>query len=364
MKRCLTVVIFLLLFSVTASAESLYSDQYELSGARELYGELSDSAKDFFDSTGADPADPNWVNRMTAGNIFGEVVNFLRTGGRTPLFVGVQMLGLLVLYAAANTVEKLRPYGGISAYVFMLITAVGVLTPLFSLIGACVAAVKGSAAFMLSFVPVYAGILTVSGQAASASGMSVLLLAASEAVSSLAAFVILPLMGCYLAIGLIGDLTPDTGVARLGEGIKKTAIWVLGLILTLFLGLLSVQTTVNASADTVGLRTAKFVLGSFVPVAGSALSESLSTLTASVGLLKSSVGMYGVVAVAFTVLPAVLELLLWRLTLFGIGAVSEMFGIKQGTALFKSADSVLAVLTGVLLFTAVLFIISLAVVSR
>ena len=69
---------------------------------------------------------------------------------------------------------------------------------------------------------------------------------------------------------------------------------------------------VNSSADTLTAKTARFIIGSSVPVAGGVLSEALGTVTASVTLLKSSVGIYGAAACAAILLPLITELLMWR----------------------------------------------------
>ena len=83
----------------------------------------------------------------------------------------------------------------------------------------------------------------------------------------------------------------------------------------------------------------------------------------SVGLLKSSVGMFAVVAIAAVVLPVVIEMLIWRLVLFGLETVSELLGTQMKTDILRAADSVLAVLIGVMLFVAALFIISLGIIA-
>ncbi len=363
-KRFVFILLFLMVFSLPVLAEEdTYKEQYKVSGAEQLEGLLSDSAKEFFSSFEIDPEEPNWVNKITAENIFSQIWSFLREGGREPFRAAAQMVGITVVFAAVGLSERLAPYRTTLSYVFMLITAAGVLLPLFSLISSTISAVKGSATFMTSFIPIYAGILTVGGQGTVASGMSFLLLFAAQGVNLVASFVIMPLMSCYLGMGLVSSTMPGGAVA-LGETIKKAATWLLSLSLTVFLGLLSIQTAVNADADSAGLRTIKFVLSSIIPVTGGALSESMTTLTSSLKLLRSSVGMYGVAALGISALPLVLELLLWRLSLYLATAVGELFGVKEGVNILKCADCVVATLVGIILFTASLFIISLAVVTN
>lgn len=363
MKKIIITVLLLLAFAFPVSAETTYQEQFDASGARDIYDFVPNDTIIIIDRMGIDVSDADWVNNLEPKNIFKEVIGFFSSGMKAPLSCAAAMTGLIILISAVNTFEDFKPYSGISSVVFAICFSLGILVPLFSLIESCSSAVKGISTLMSGFIPVYAGILTVSGEGLTASGMSFLLLFAASAISSVSSFVIVPLMSCYLGIGVVGSASELTSTARLGEAIKKAAIWILSFALTLFLGLLTIQTSVNAAADNLGVRAARFMIGSFVPVAGGALSESLTTLLGSLKLLKSSVGMFGVLAIAVSVIPVIAELLCWRLVLFLLDAAAELFGTNLKTDVIKAADSVLAVLIGVLLFSGALFIISLAIVT-
>ena len=364
MKRIILILVLLLLFSFSASAEDIYKEQYDLTAIDELQNSLGNRVKEFFSDFGIDPSDSDWVNKLDGENIFLHVIKFLKEGGRGPLKATAGMMGVIILFSAANLFERAAEYKSVISYIFTLVTAASVFLPMLSLISAVTDAVRGTATFMTSFVPIYAGILMAGGKGITASGMSFLLLFAAEGVNLIASFLVLPLMSAYLGMGLIGGIMQGGSPLALGETVKKASTWLFSLTLTIFLGLLSIQTAVNASADSAGLRTVKFVLGSLVPVTGGALSETLSTLTSSVKLLGSSVAMWAVLALGISVLPIVLELLLWRLALYISSAAAELFGIREGVNLFRCADTVLSTLLGVIIFTGSLFIISLAVVTN
>lgn len=363
MKRILIFLCIIFCLSLPVKAENFYEEQYNISGVDELKYSLSPGAKEFLESNDIDAKNPNWVNTITAGSIFDELLSFVKDGFKTPLKSGLAMLGVIIIFAAVLSIENMKQYGETISYIFAPICVLIIFVPVFSLIESAMTAAKAGSTFMLSFVPVYAGILTVSGNVGTASGMSLLLLAAAEAVSVLSSFVIVPLMGSYLSIGLVSGVSKNGSSVALGELIKKTAMWLLSIALTIFLGLLSIQTVVNSSADGLSMKTAKFVLGSFLPVAGGAISESLATVIASLKLLKSSVGMYGVVAVGAIIIPVVLQMFIWRFVIFLLTAAEGLLGIKLGTDIFKAVDSVLSVLIGVMLFCGGLFIISLGIVA-
>ena len=363
MKKTIFIILFIILFSFNALAEDFYSEQYESSGAEGLYDLLPQEAERVIENFDIELENPNWVNNLTAEGVFNQIMDFVKTGAKTPLKCGGALLSVILLISAANTFEGFKPFRDVASYIFTLSAGAGVLIPMFSLIESSAQAVKGISVLMDGFIPTYAGILSLGGQVATASGMSFLLLGAAGLVGSLSAFVIVPLMSCYLGVAAAGSVMPTGTTNRLGDGIKNIAMWVLSLALTLFLGLLSIQTTVNKAADNLTLKTAKFMIGSFIPVAGGALSESLGTLISSVSLLKSTVGMFAVVAIAAIILPVVLELLIWRVILFGLGVVSELLGVSFKTDIITAADSVLAVLVGVMLFIGAIFIISLGIIA-
>ena len=139
-------------------------------------------------------------------------------------------------------------------------------------------------------------------------------------------------------------------------------MWIMAFISTVFLGILGIQTAVNSSADSLVSKTAKFIIGSSVPVAGGVLSEALGTVTASMGLLKSSVGIYGALACAAMLLPLIAELLIWRLVLLVTSAAAELVSLSEISGLLRAVDSMLSVLAGVILLVGAMFIISLAAV--
>lgn len=363
-KKFLTVIFIVLLLSVPVNAEQndLYSEQFELSGADELEDVLPDETKEYMQEFGIDASDYNWVNSLTAESVFAHIWSFIRSGAKTPFLTGGGILAVILISAALGSVTKNEGVMTASLYASSLSTAAVAAAPIFSVITASVNAMKGCATFMSAFVPVFAVIVAAGGMTATSVSMSALLLGAAQGVSYVSNFVVTPLMGGYLAVSITSSVSPIVNQTGIANAIKKVALWIMSLVSTVFVGILGIQTAVNSSADTLSLKTVKFIVGSSVPVAGSALSEALNTVTASMGLLKSSVAIYGVLACLIIFLPLLIELLLWRATLLLTGAVADIFSLNKISGLLKSIDTVMSLLISVILLTGAMFIISLTVV--
>ena len=362
MKKFLIFIVLIFAFSIPVSAnDDIYNSTYDSIGGSSIEQSLDQSVRDFFIANEISPSDYEWVNRLTDRAVMSHIVDFVTGGIKEPLKTAVVIMGV-ILITAALTAFGGNSYANTATFSSVLAITAIISGNIWQSVSAAVNSLKGCSSFMLSFVPVFASVTALSGKAVTAVSMSALLLFATEAVAFVCSFAILPLMGGYLALSISTGVSPLLDNTGLADSIKKISMWILSLLGTLFIGILSIQTTVNSAADSVTLRTAKFILGTSVPVAGGVLSEAVSTVSASVGLLRSSIGIYGVVALGFILLPVLLELIIWRCVLFVTTALCELFSLNKISCVLKAVDSMLSVLVGVVLLIGATFIISLTVV--
>ena len=357
MKRVLIFFIVLMILSIPVKAE-----EYSVEASQAVENSLDSETREYLEENGIDINSTDWISEIDAQTVFGHIWEFFKSGASIPLKAGCSALGIILITASFSAFSSGKGVLPTAVYVGVL-CIVGILAvPIYSAVTAAVSAIKGCATFMLSFVPVFAAVVTVSGGAVTSVSMSTLLLAAAEGISAAAAFVILPIMGGYLAVGISSSVSPLCDNFAVAESIKKIAMWILSLITTVFLGVLSIQTAVNSAADSLTLRTSKFIVGTVVPIAGAAVAEAAGTVTASMQMLKSTVGIYGIIALAVILLPIILELCLWRIVMMLLNFASGMLGEGKTAALLKAIDAMLSLLIGIILLVGVGFIISLNIV--
>lgn len=362
-KRLVLAIIIMFCVTGVVSAEEtdLYKEQFSALGVEELEDDLPDSAQSFLEELSLDISDSGWVNSLTSEGFFSHVWGFLKEGAAAPLKAFGIILALIVLSSIITTATD-NDMNETVTFATVLAVSAALLMPIYSVITATVEALSGCSNFITAFVPIFAAVTTSSGKALTSVSMSVILLLAASFVTFISNYAVIPLASGHLSLSIASSVSPLLKTGNLANSVKKLSLWILGFVSTVFIGILSIQTVVNSSADNLSMRTAKFIVGSTVPIAGGTLSEALSTVTASLSLLRSSVGIWGVLICALTFLPVLLELLIWRASLWALSFFSETFSIPKLSLLLKSVDAVLSVLIGVLLLMAALFIISLTVV--
>lgn len=369
MKRIAAIVVLLFVLSFPVSAEEsetaeFYDRLLEANGGTQLDKTLPDEVYELFSENGINPDDPDWITGIKSENVFSHIWKFISSGMATPLAGGGAILAIILVSAAVSSFqdEGLASAGGAALYATALSSAAVIAAPVFGVIKAGVKAMQGTSVFMTAFVPVFAGVVASGGGVTTSVSSSALLLGTAQVVNFISSFAVMPLLGGFMAVSLASAASPLISRTGLAEGIRKLSFWIMSLSSTLLIGILGIQTAVNAQADGLAVRTAKFIVGTSVPVAGTALSEALTTVTASIGLLKTTVGIYGIVALAAVILPIIAELLIWRVVLMVDIFVGELFSLPKITALLKSVDTVFSVLAGLLLLVGALFTISLTVV--
>ncbi len=108
-------------------------------------------------------------------------------------------------------------------------------------------------------------------------------------------FILIPLFASSALLMIMGSLNETFKVDQLAELLRKAGMAVMGVYLTLFLGVISVQGTVTAVQDGVTMKTARFVTGNFVPVVGRLFTDATDTILGASLILKNTLGIAGVV---------------------------------------------------------------------
>ncbi len=190
--------------------------------------------------------------------------------------------------------------------------------------------------FITSFVPVYTGVVAASGKPLSAFAYQSILLTVIQVISYLSSHILIPLICIYLALSISGAATHRIRVGGIANAIRSAVVWCLGLFLTVFVSLLTIKSFVAGATDSVTFRAGKFLVGSLVPIVGSAVSEAMTVVQGSLGVIRTSVGTFGILIIVMTFLPAIITLFFMNMALKISKAASDALGVSEVSGLLES----------------------------
>ncbi|UFT97738.1 stage III sporulation protein AE [Radiobacillus kanasensis] len=159
-------------------------------------------------------------------------------------------------------------------------------------------AIDTMSSFMIALLPLMLGLMATFGNVIAVSFFHPVIVFLIHISVVLVSNVVIPLFFLSALLNIVSTINEQYKVTQLANLFKNIGLGLLGLFLTIFLGVISVQGAASAVQDGVAMKTAKFVTGNFIPVVGRMFTDAADTaLTASL-LLKNAVGIVGVIIIA------------------------------------------------------------------
>lgn len=204
-------------------------------------------------------------------------------------------------------------------------------------------------------------ILVTSGSTAAAASTNTLLLLLAQGLSVISANVLMPVVNCFLALGICSGLRQELNLHKLLTGLKNIITKSIAVLSGAFVSILSLKTTVASKADILGIRSVRFVINSVVPVIGSTISEGLLSIQSYSSLIKSTVGVVGIIAIVLTFLPSVIQIVLWRIVFGCCETVSDIFNDTSVSATLKAFKDTMLLINVIIILSMVTTIISFGI---
>ncbi len=191
-----------------------------------------------------------------------------------------------------------------------------VSSDLMSLMSLCKSTAEELSVLSTSMLPVVMTAASLCGAAAT----GVMLFTATEFAFhlcvALIAGVLLPMVSAYIAMITVNAALGNGILTRLADFLRWLISSTLKILLSAFIGYITVFGAVTRSTDATAVRAAKFALSGTVPVVGSILSNAAETVLSSASVVKNAVGVFGMLCViAVCLLPFIrlgLSYLLFR----------------------------------------------------
>lgn len=356
-KILLLALVIASFFGVTAQASS-YSEEIS-----EIYSVLGSDTRELLDELGIDTADFDSIFSVTPQKVASLIKKLLTGSIEAPTRSAVGLIAVIILLAIFECFspedDRLK---GIVGMIGALLCVACVISPLSTAISFAAASIELSEKLMLALIPVLAGVITATGNPTLAASFQAIAFGGAQIISGISDGYIVPIVGAVMALDVTSSIMPSFKLDGITSLIKKAVTTVLSFVSSLFVAFLGLKGALANAADTVASKGIKLVISSAVPVVGGALSEAYSGIIGSLVLVKSTIGIFGIAAIALINLPSCMQLVFWIFALKASAAVGKLFNQQSISDLLNSLASSMTLLNVVLLFNAVLFIISTALI--
>ena len=216
--------------------------------------------------------------------------------------------------------------------------------------------------FLQSLFPLLMTLMLASGSVVSVNMMQPIILFIINLISNIFQTIIIPAVLIGTALAIVSKISDRIQIDKLSKFIKSSSVWVIGILLTIFVGVLSIEGTLGSSVDGITAKTAKAAVSSFIPVVGKVLGDAVDTVIGCSSILKNAIGIVGVIVViAICILP-IIKLAVITIIYHLTAAICEPIADSKIISLISQMADTFKILLAILCATSVMMIIGVTLV--
>lgn len=157
--------------------------------------------------------------------------------------------------------------------------------------------IQNLVSFINLLIPILITLMVTTGNMVSATTIEPIILLMITVIGNFIVNIVIPIVLISTALGIVSQISDKVQIDKLAKFFKSSTVWVLGVILTLFVGVASLEGSLSSSIDGVTAKTTKAAVSNFIPVVGKILGDAVDTVMGCSVILKNALGMVGVIII-------------------------------------------------------------------
>ena len=211
---------------------------------------------------------------------------------------------------------------------------------------------------LLISLMIYTGSITTSGV------LEPVILFLINFIGNIIQNIIIPIVLVFISLIVISKISDNVQIDKLSKFLKSGVVWFFGIVLTIFVGVVSLEGTLSSSVDGITAKTTKAVVSSAIPVVGKILGDAVDTVLGCGIILKNAVGIIGVVIVIGICIIPIIKLGILTIAYKVMSAICEPIAEKNITSLLDQIGDVYKIFLAILFSISVMLIIGTALVVK
>lgn len=373
------LVVLLILILITLSAkyvqanedlrQNLVEQQVEVLNLPEIIEELSKEGEKIIPDF-----NPNaLVAEISKGNlifdsksILNRAEDFFMKEVNKNLGIVVKIVILAILCAVLTNLQTnfSGAVGEIGFYACYLLLISLIIVGFKDAIGIGQKAILDMVKFMQAIIPTYITLLVSMGNFTSSTVLYPVIMFVVQVISTIVETILVPVVFFIAVLSIISNVSNRVQISKFAGFMKTVTIWVMGFILTLFVGVITLESSLAATIDGVTSKAAKFTVSKSIPVIGQVLSDAADTVLGCSLVIKNSVGVVGVILVLSIILVPIIKMLaliiIYKFTAGLIEPISDMRFVNC----LNELGGIMTLLFSIVLAVSFMFIVALTALMR
>ncbi len=370
--RLLTLIILLIVnlnnITYADSNDETMQEQQEEFGIQEFLQNAKNYTGDFFDDIDISNIFNDAIKgKIDNSSLVKRFLNLFASELVTSINSIISILAIILIHSILKSISESLENDGISKliyYVQYILIVTIIMTNFTQIIKMVQDTCVNLVAFMNMLVPLLITLMMYTGSIATSGVLEPIILFTIHFMGNIIQNIIIPFVLIFTSLIIISKISDNVQIDKLSKFLKSGIVWFLGIILTIFVGVVSLEGTMSSSVDGITAKTTKAIVSSAIPVVGKILGDAVDTVLGSGIVLKNAVGLIGVVVVIGICIMPILKLGVLTISYKLLSTVSQPIADEKIVSLLDQIGDVFKILLAILSAMSFMIIIGTALVLK
>ena len=292
--------------------------------------------------------------------IYKKILSLLGTEVQIGLRSLLSILVIIIIHSLLKSVSESLENDNISKLIYY-VQYIAVVTVIMSNFSDIVNLVKDTTSnlvgFMNTLIPILVSLMLYTGSIATTSILEPIILFMVNFIGNLIQNILIPMILIIASISIISKISDKVQIEKISKFLKSSTTWFLGIVLTVFVGVVSLEGTLSSSVDGITAKTAKTIVSSAVPVVGKILGDVVDSVLGCGVILKNAVGFLGVIIIIGICILPILKLTVLTFSYKLVASVSEVIADSKIVKLLDEVADIFKILLAILVSVSFMVII-------
>jgi stage III sporulation protein AE len=296
-----------------------------------------------------------------------KILNILGKEVTTNIKSLVSILAIILIHSILKSISESLENNNISKLIYYVqyILIVTVIMSNFTDIIKLVQDTTGNLiGFMNALVPLLITLMMYTGSITTSSVVEPIILFMINFIGNIIQNLIIPFVLVLTSLVIISKISDKVHIDKLSKFFKSGIVWFLGVVLTVFVGVVSLEGTLSSSVDGITAKTTKAVVSSAIPVVGKILGDAVDTVLGCGIVLKNAVGLVGVVIVIGICIMPILKLFVLSVSYKLLSTVVQPIANEKIIDLLEQIGDIFKIFLGILCAISFMLIIGTTLVLK
>ena len=218
--------------------------------------------------------------------------------------------------------------------------------------------------FMNALLPILVTMIGLAGGVTSAVALDPFVLGAVVLIPKIYTTIIIPFILMEFVLEFANNLSEEHKITNLCGLLKQCILWFQGIIVTVFIALLTIRGITSKTLDAVTLKTAKFAIDNFIPIVGKTFSDAIASVAGYSLIIKNAISSIGLIVIVFILLYPIIKLVMMTFIYKLAAALIEPISDSRITKSLEAAGNSMVLIISCVLTISLIFFILIAIMAQ